>query len=102
MMAMGSSAYAVSKPREIAPVGDLDSPDTQVLLDVVRDRHRPSQVVALGAPGAQTPAVPLPQDRGLVEGPGEHAHAAVYVCHDFVCQAPVTEREGLQGQLERR
>ncbi len=88
-------AYALSKPREIAIVGDPDSADTQALLNVVRDGYRPFQVVALGAPDAQSPAVPLLQDRGLVDG-----HATAYVCRDFACQAPVTtplELEELLG-----
>lgn len=34
-------AYVLSKPREIAIVGDPDSADTQALLDVVRDGYRP-------------------------------------------------------------
>jgi uncharacterized protein YyaL (SSP411 family) len=38
-------AYALSKPREIAIVGDPDSADTQDLLDVVRDGYCPFQVV---------------------------------------------------------
>jgi uncharacterized protein YyaL (SSP411 family) len=90
-------AYALSKPREIAIVGEPDSTDIQALLNVVRDGYRPFQVVALGAPGAQLPAIPPLQDRGLVVG-----RAAVYVCRDFACQAPVTEPEGLHAQLEQR
>ncbi len=88
-------AYALSQPREIAIVGEPDSADTQALLGVIRDRYRPFQVVALGAPSDQPPAVPLLQDRGLVEG-----HATAYVCRDFVCQAPVAHPEGLQSLLE--
>ena len=88
-------AYALSKPREIAIVGDPDSTHTQALLHVVRDGYRPFQVVALGAPGPQGAHVPLLEDRGLV-----NSHAAAYVCRDFACQAPVTEAEGLRAQLE--
>ncbi len=90
-------AYALSKPREIAIVGDPDSADTQALLSVVRDGYRPFQVVALGTPEAQPPSVPLLQDRGLVEG-----RAAAYVCQAFTCQAPVTEPAKLQAQLAQR
>jgi uncharacterized protein YyaL (SSP411 family) len=83
-------AYALSKPREIAIIGDPDSADTQALLSVVRDGYRPFQVVALGAPTTQSPALPLLQDRGAVDG-----QAAAYVCRDFACQAPVTDAEAL-------
>jgi uncharacterized protein YyaL (SSP411 family) len=87
--------YALSKPREIAIVGGPDSTDTEALLKVVRDGYRPFQVVALGALGAQSPSVPLLQDRGLVEG-----QAAAYVCRDFACQAPSAKPEELGAQLD--
>jgi len=90
-------AYALSKPREIAIVGDADSADTQALLSVVRNGYRPFQVVALGAPEAQPPAVPLLQDRDLVDG-----RAAAYVCRDFACQAPVTTPQALELFLNTR
>jgi uncharacterized protein YyaL (SSP411 family) len=88
---------ALSKPREIAIVGDPDSADTQALLRIARDGYRPFQVVALDSPSTEPPAVPLLQDRGLVNG-----QAAAYVCRDFSCQAPITEQEVLQAQLEYR
>jgi uncharacterized protein YyaL (SSP411 family) len=90
-------AYRLSKPREIDVVGDPDSVDTHVLLAVIRDGYRPFQVVALGAPSAQAPAVPLLEDRGLVDG-----QAAVYVCRDFTCQAPVADPDGLRALLGRQ
>jgi uncharacterized protein YyaL (SSP411 family) len=89
-------AYTLSKPREIAIVGDPDSTDTQALLSVVQDGYRPFQVVAVGGPTANSPAIPLLKDRGLVK-----EHAAAYVCRDFACQAPVTKPEGLRAQLQR-
>jgi hypothetical protein len=88
-------AYALSKPQEVAIVGEPDSVDTQALLDVVRDGYRPFQVVALGAPNVQPASVPLLQDRGLVEG-----QAAAYVCRDFTCQAPIADPEVLRALLE--
>ncbi len=89
-------AFALSQPREIAIIGDPQAADTQALLSVVRDGYRAFQVVALGSPGAQPIAVPLLQDRGLVDG-----RAAAYVCRSFVCQAPVTKGEALRFLLER-
>jgi uncharacterized protein YyaL (SSP411 family) len=58
-----AAAYARSKPREIAIVGDPDSADTQALLRAVCTGYRPFQVIALAAPDAQTSVVPLLQDR---------------------------------------
>ena len=87
--------YALSKPREIAIVGDPDSADTQALLKVAREGYQPFRVTALAAPDAQPPAVPLLQNRGLVDG-----CAAAYVCRDFSCQAPVVEPEALWAQID--
>ncbi|MBN1136203.1 MAG: hypothetical protein JXM73_06440 [Anaerolineae bacterium] len=53
-------------------------------------------MVAYGPPGETAPAVPLLEDRGLVDG-----QPAAYVCRDFACQAPVTNVDALQEQLER-
>ncbi len=89
-------SYALSPPREIAIVGWPEADDTQALLAMVRDGYRPFQVVALGAPGTRPPAVPLLQDRDPVRG-----QAAAYVCHDFTCQAPVTDPEALRNLLAR-
>jgi uncharacterized protein len=89
-------AYGLSKPREIAIVGDPDSADTQALLSFVRDGYRPFQVVALGTPNRQGAQVPLLQDRDMVDG-----EAAAYVCRAFACQVPVTEPEALWSLLEK-
>jgi len=89
-------AYAMSKPREIAIVGDLEAADTQTLLSVVRSDYRPFQVVALAAPSSQPSAVPLLQDRGLVGG-----QPAAYVCRAFACQAPVAQPGRLWAHLEQ-
>jgi hypothetical protein len=87
-------AYTLSKPREVAIVGDPGSADTQALLHVVRDGYRPFQVVALGAQPTDEPAVPLLRDRGLVD-----EQAAAYVCRDFACKAPVSTVQALEGFL---
>jgi hypothetical protein len=89
-------SFAQSKPREIATIGDPDSTNTQALLTVVRDGYRPFQVVALGGPAPDKPAVPLLRDRGLVAG-----RPTAYVCREFSCEAPVTEPEALRHSLDR-
>jgi uncharacterized protein YyaL (SSP411 family) len=95
-------AYALSKPREIAVVGDPEAADTQALLSVVRDGYHPFQVVTLGAPDRMAPSVPLLNDRDLVDG-----QSAAYVCDTpaagraFACQAPVTE-PGAQSVFVQR
>jgi uncharacterized protein YyaL (SSP411 family) len=87
--------FALSHPREIAIIGDPGGADTRSLLSIVRNGYRPFQVVAMGSPGSGDTAVPLLQDRDMVNG-----HAAAYVCRDFACLVPLTEPEGLRAQLE--
>jgi len=87
-------SYALSRPREVAIVGEPEAAATQALLSVVRSGYQPFRVVALAAPNTQPPAVPLLRDRGPVDG-----HAAAYVCSSFACQAPATEPEGLRALL---
>ena len=78
--------YALSKPREIAIVGDPDSADTQALLSVVRDGYRPLQVVAERAPDRDT-AAPLLGNRAQLEGQARYPEPAACVCRDLTCQA---------------
>jgi hypothetical protein len=87
-------SYALAEPQEVAIVGVPDAPDTQALLSVVRTAYRPFQVVALGAPGTSTPAVPLLQHRDLLDG-----QAAAYVCRNLTCRAPVTDSGALRTLL---
>ena len=88
--------YALSRPWEIAIVGEPGAPDTQALLEAATGGFRPHQVVAVGTPGQEVAAVPLLAGRLAVDG-----RAAAYVCQDFACQAPVTEPEGLGALLEQ-
>ena len=92
-----AQVYALSKPREIAIVGEREGASTQASPSIVRDGYRPFQVVALGARSPQDAQISLLQDRGLEDG-----QAAAYVCRGLACQAPVMEPEGLRALLEQR
>jgi len=87
--------YALGRPFEIAIVGPPDDEATRRLLGAATSGFRPHQVVAYGPPAQRVPAVPLLEDRDLVDG-----RPAAYVCRDFACQAPVTEPEALLAQLQ--
>ncbi|HSJ57521.1 MAG TPA: thioredoxin domain-containing protein [Anaerolineae bacterium] len=87
--------YALSRPFEIAIVGSPGDEATRRLLGAAMAGFRPHQVVAYGPAGTTAPAVPLLEDRGLVDG-----KPAAYVCRDSICQAPVTAVEELQAQLD--
>jgi uncharacterized protein YyaL (SSP411 family) len=67
-----------SRPRELAVIG---GPDTEVARAALAS-FDPNAVVAFGP----SEDVPLLQGKDFVDG-----RAAVYVCENFACQAPVTE-----------
>ncbi len=72
--------FWLSPPRELAIVGDVQSPVARAALAP----FRPGTVVAVGP----SDDVPLLAGKELVDG-----KPAVYLCERFVCRAPVTEPE---------
>ncbi|HEX2180660.1 MAG TPA: thioredoxin domain-containing protein [Rubrobacteraceae bacterium] len=88
--------FYLSRPREVAIIGDADSPDTRALIETVYARYLPNKVVAGRAPEDEEPAglVPLLADRPTRDG-----KATAYVCEGYACQMPATEPEELAEQL---
>ena len=72
-------------------VGDPESQQTREFLRNIFQRYLPNKVVACGLNG----------DLFLLKGRAQvHGAPTVYVCENFVCQAPVTTPEELAGALE--
>ena len=100
VMARHSSAFAhllsaldfhLGRAKEIAVVGDPESQQTREFLRNIFQRYLPNKVVACGLNG----------DLFLLKGRAQvHGAPTVYVCENFVCQAPVTTPEELAGALE--
>ncbi len=88
--------FNVSRPREIALVGDPDAPDIQALIDTVYARYLPNKVVTGRASGEEEAAgfIPLLADRPTRDG-----KATAYVCEGYVCKSPTTDAEELAVQL---
>jgi uncharacterized protein YyaL (SSP411 family) len=88
--------FYLSRPREVAIVGDPTSPDTQALVDAVYARYIPNKVVAGRAPEDEEAArfVPLLADR-----PMRDSRSTAYVCEGYACKNPTTDAEELAGQL---
>ena len=108
--------FYVSTPKEIAIIGPKDHAATQGLLDEVFTRYLPNKVVVgSNSPvasndedppippltkgglqgGYSSTALPLLRDRGMIDG-----QPTAYVCENYACQLPVTEREALKAQLD--
>ncbi|MCC6217818.1 MAG: DUF255 domain-containing protein [Polyangiaceae bacterium] len=74
-------------PVELCLAGDPAAPETRALARAAARRYLPNRVVA-HAPGRGTAGVELP----LVAGKGTGgAPAALHVCREYACQAPVTD-----------
>ncbi|CAN5804415.1 thioredoxin domain-containing protein [soil metagenome] len=88
--------FHLSKPREIAIIGEPEAPDTQALVQTVYVHYLPNKVVAGRAEEDEESAasVPLLADRLTVD-----SNATAYLCEGYVCQSPTTEPDELAVQL---
>jgi uncharacterized protein YyaL (SSP411 family) len=87
--------FRLSRPKEIAIVGDPEVKDTEALLDTLFGRYLPNKVVAGRAPdGEAASLIPLLADRPMRDG-----KATAYVCEGYACQNPTTDPEELARQL---
>jgi hypothetical protein len=73
-------------PVELAFVGTPGEPGYEALLAEVRRHPLPRRIIAHHDPSRGSSAHPLLKGKGLVGG-----RAALYVCRNFACGAPVTE-----------
>ncbi len=93
---LAAAEFALSRPREIALIGDRDAADTRALAAVALKPFLPNRVVVQASPGEDPPRIPSPllAGRGQVDG-----RATAYVCQQYACQLPVTEPADLEAQL---
>ena len=92
-----AAAFAAGDVVEVAVVGDPGEDATGALLEPVRTRWRPFQVLAAAAPATVlASAVALLHDRVAIDG-----QPTAYVCRDFACELPVTDPEALRSRLGR-
>ncbi|MEE8521106.1 MAG: aldo/keto reductase [Gemmatimonadota bacterium] len=81
--------FLLEAPLELALVGRKGSPDLGALQRVVGGRYLPNRIQATFDPDARDAAaagLPLLEGKTLIDGA-----AALYVCRDFACEAPVTD-----------
>ena len=82
-------------PVELALVGTPGSPDLSALREEIAKHFLPNRIEAVvdaAADGAGT--LPLERGRTLVNG-----KAALYVCRDYVCSAPITAPEEVAAAI---
>jgi uncharacterized protein len=87
-------ALLEDSPLELVLVGSPASPDTVALTRAVAQFYLPDRVMARVDPSR-------PYDTPLVRGKGlERGQAALYVCRDYRCEAPLTSPEQVPAALE--
>jgi uncharacterized protein len=91
-------ATSIAGLRQVIVVGDDEAGQAgQELRDVLRQRYHPFTISLNLDPGNQAAlAVKLPFVGGMNAVDGK---AAAYVCRDFTCRAPVTDRAALEKEL---
>jgi len=90
--------FALGPTREIVISGAADADDTRALVSAVRARYLPRAVTMLRDASPEGEALarlaPFTARQAPVSG-----KAAAYVCENFACEAPVTERAALEALL---
>ena len=88
--------FSISRPYEIALVGDPEKDDTRALLDTIYSRYLPNKVIAGRGPEEPESEIPVPL---LADRPMRDGKATAYVCEGYACQSPTTDPEKLARQL---
>ena len=88
--------FVLDGPLELAIVGARGSSDLEALMREVRKHYLPNRIEAIFDPDSQEDSEGLLLIEGKTRVVGK---AALYVCHNFACQAPVTEPAQVESAL---
>ena len=95
---LGVADFLLEGPVELALVGTPSEPGFDALAREVGRRYLPNRIVAHHDPSSGAPPdLPLLAGKGPVGG-----RAALYVCRNFACQAPITDPAALDQALADR
>jgi len=84
-------------PVELALIGSPGEPGYEALRSEVKRAYLPNRIIASHDPGGPATRHPLLIGKGLVNG-----NAALYVCRNFACQAPITDPVAVAEALTSR
>ena len=90
-----AAELAATAPIEIAVVGGRGDADTRELLRVVGEKFLPCRIIGIASPDNGNDDLPLLEGKTAVDG-----RAAVYICRNYACEAPVTDPDELAHSLE--
>lgn len=80
---------------EVALIGERSHAEFENMLSVINARYRPDLILAASPYPAEESAPELVQNRPMVSGT-----PTAYVCHHFVCKAPLNHAYDLQMMLD--
>jgi uncharacterized protein YyaL (SSP411 family) len=91
--------YCLSKPRQIVIAGKPDAPEANALLKEVH-RHFLPKTILLFADGSEGQKYLSEKNEAIRAMSMVEGRPAAYVCENFTCKAPVTEKEQLAELLK--
>ena len=89
-----AAEFLLNGPLELAIIGSPGDEGHDRLLDAVARHFIPHRIIAHGNPADPGSRHPLLKGKGLVEG-----QAALYVCRNYACQAPITNPDTVTQAL---
>jgi len=90
--------FDLGPAEEVAVIGPADDPETVRALRTLQARFTPNRVIAFHDPAAGPPPsnIPLLADRPMRDG-----RVTVYVCRNYVCDAPLVGADAIEAALAR-
>ena len=90
--------FALGPSQEVVIVGDLEQTETRGMVDAFHRHYSPNRVLMLKQNGSDSQR--LTQLASYLEGfKGVGDRPTAYICENFACEAPVTDRGELQARL---
>ena len=91
---LGALDFYLSRPKEVAIIGDRDDAATGALLAEVYRHYVPNRVLLCASEGDDGTGLPLLAERRKIDD-----KATAYVCENYVCQLPVTDAQAFARQF---
>ena len=91
---LGALDFYLSRPKEVAIIGDRDDAATGSLLAEVYRHYVPNRVLLCASEGDDGTGLPLLAERRKIDG-----KATAYVCENYVCQLPVNDPQAFARLL---
>jgi uncharacterized protein YyaL (SSP411 family)/aryl-alcohol dehydrogenase-like predicted oxidoreductase len=94
---LAAADLLLTGPVELALIGSPGDPAYEALGRAVNAVHLPNRIIAQHDPAGPATSHPLLAGKGLASG-----KAALYICRNFACQAPLTDAEAVTRTLTNR